>query len=174
MGGRGSSSGKADNKAVGGISRDLQKHFDKENARVEQFMSGRAKPHSSIEMENGQILERYTTKQLIDYLKDAKNSGGLSADEQYAVLYSNGEIKVYNSEDDISKIKLSGIRGIINENESTSAYAGTGVKIENYNQIYVGEKWTRYGTNKDEDDWRMDFSQEYVDSLKKKAINKYQ
>ena len=157
MGGRGSSSGKADNKAVGGISRDLQKHFDKENARVEQFMSGRAKSYSSIEMENGQIIERYPMPQMVDLMKEVKANGTVWEDDQIAILYSNGKVAIYGEGDDVSKMKMSGIRGVIYENSATNAYAGTGVKIENYNQIYAGEKWTRYGTNKDEDDWRMDF-----------------
>lgn len=154
MGGRGSSSGKA---GSGGISRDLQKHFDKENARIEQFMSGRAKSFSSIEMENGQILERYPMSQMVDLMKEVKANGTVWEDDQIAILYSNGEVAIYGEGDDVSKMKMSGIRGVIYENSATSAYAGTGVKIENYNQIYAGKKWTRYGTSEDEDDWRMDF-----------------
>ena len=76
--GRGSSKAGGGGKGgSGGISRDLQKHFDKENARIEQFMSSRAKSSSSIEMENGQILERYTMSQMVDIMKDVKANGAV-------------------------------------------------------------------------------------------------
>lgn len=149
----------------GTISPALQKHFNKENTRVEEFMSGRASSKSggSITMDNGQILERYTMKEMLDILKETKDNGTVWADDGFSILYSNGDMKFYSSGDDIRKVKTSGIQGIIYENGSTTAYSGTGVKIENLNQTEAGAKLTRYGTNKYEDDWRMDFEDKYYD-----------
>lgn len=155
--------------SANGISPSLQKHFDKENARVEKFMSGKAsdKAGGSITMNNGQILERYTMKSMLDVLKETKDNGNVWEDDSFAILYKNGDIKAYVGGDDISKAKTSNIQGIIYENGSTTAYAGTGVKIENLNQTEAGAKLTRYGTSKYEDDWRMDFEDVYYHNRRK-------
>ena len=149
MGGRGSSSGGF--KINGG----LQQHFKKENARVADFM---AKKEGSIEMDNGQILEKYTMKDMkYTILQETKDNGYMWADDAVAILYKDGSIAYYGEGDDTSKMKLSNIKGVIYENASTSAYSGTGVVIENYNETAAGEKGTPYGKSKLEDDWRIDF-----------------
>lgn len=144
---------------------NLEKHFERENARVEEFMSGKASSKSggSIEMDNGQILERYTNKEMLDILKESKENGTLFEDDSFAILYNDGNMKFYTGGDDISKVKTTGIQGVIYENGSTTAYSGKGVKIENLNQTEAGAKLTRYGTSKYEDDWRMDFTNEHYD-----------
>lgn len=153
--------------ASSGISRSLQAHFDKENARVAELM---AKPEGSITMDNGQILEKYKIKELKDIIKDTidYNDGVIFEDDQIAILYNDGKVKVYGSGDDISRYKKTGIKGIIYENGSTSGYAGKGVKIENLNETEAYEMLKRqgkdlkyayknYGTDKAYDDWRIDF-----------------
>jgi hypothetical protein len=132
-------------------------------------MSGKANSKSggSLEMDNGQILERYTMKEMLDVLKETKDNGNVWNDDSFAILYKDGNMSFYSGGDDISKAKTTGIQGIIYENGSTIAYSGTGVKIENLNQTEAGAKLTRYGTSKQEDDWRMDFEDEYYKNRRK-------
>lgn len=118
-------------------------------------------------MDNGQILERYTMKEMLDVLKETKDNGNVWNDDSFAILYKDGNMSFYSGGDDISKAKTTGIQGIIYENGSTIAYSGTGVKIENLNQTEAGAKLTRYGTSKQEDDWRMDFEDEYYKNRRK-------
>jgi len=70
-------------------------------------------------------------------------------DDAIVIRYTNGEVKYYGEGDDTSKIKLSNISGVIYENANTSAYAGKGVKIENYDEMF--DNWGG-------DDWRLDFT----------------
>ena len=141
------------------ISPKLRQHFDKENKKVADLMSGKCpKRGKSVDMANGQILERYSMGEMKSLvLKWAKEAGDVGTDCTVSILYRNGDIKTYGEGDDASKMKLSDIKGVIYDNASTIGYAGTGVKIENYNETLAGEKMTRYGTDEDEDDWRMDF-----------------
>lgn len=141
------------------ISPKLREHFDKENKKVADMMKGKCPASGrSVEMANGQILERYSMAEMKSYiLKEAKSAGRLSSDEAISILYRNGDIASYIEGDDTSKMKLTDIKGVIYDNASTSAYSGAGVKIENYNETLAGEKMTRYGTDEDEDDWRIDF-----------------
>ena len=136
------------------ISASLQRHFDKENARVADLMKKR---EGSIIMDNGQILEKGTLKEFQSSLREAKANGELWSDYAYDILYNDGTQAHYTGGDDISKVKLTGIQAVIEDNGSTLAYAGKGVKIENLNQTEAFAKMTRYGTGKHEDDWRMDF-----------------
>ena len=147
MGGRGASSGK------GGGGNALQKHFDKENARIEKFLDG--KPGDSIVMENGQILEHDSLKGMINTtLKEFKENGYIPEDFMVSILYKDGSTKIYGAGDDADKMKLSNIHGVIFDNPMTSAYAGKGVKIENYKEKYPDDYPDSKGY---EDDWRIDF-----------------
>ena len=140
------------------ISPKLKKHFESENKKVSDMMKGKVGTGKSVEMANGQILERYAMDEMKNMiLQEAKDNGEMWSDSSVAILYRNGDVKVYSEGDDTSKMKTSNIKGVIFDNGSTSAYAGTGVKIENYNETLAGEKGTRYGTDEDEDDWRIDF-----------------
>lgn len=152
MGGRGA------NSASGGISAGLQRHFEKENKKISELMSGKVGNGKSVEMDNGQILERYSMDEMKNLvLKEYKKNGYMDDDDSVAILYKDGNIAVYGGGDDTSKMKLSNIKGVIYENANTSSYSGTGIVIENYNEILAGEKGTRYGKGKDEDDWRINF-----------------
>ena len=164
---KGSRGGRAGSKSTTrAISPFLQRHFDKENARVDAFMSGRVDSRgASITMDNGQILERYSLREMTDILKEQKDNGSVFEDDAFAILYRDGDVKAYVGGDDLSKAKTTGIKGIIYENGSTTGYAGTGVKIENLNETEAFAKLTRYGTSKTEDDWRMDFEDIYYKNV---------
>lgn len=116
-----------------------------------------SKRHGSITMDNGQILEKDTLKGMMMNLRDVKAHGTLYEDFAYDILYADGKQAHYVGGDDTSKMKLTGIQAVIEDNGSTLVYAGKGVKIENLNQTEAFAKMTRYGTSKYEDDWRMDF-----------------
>ena len=132
----------------------LQRHFNKENARVADLMASRG---GSLTMDNGQILEKYSLKEMQSSLREAKQNGELWSDYAYDILYKDGTQAHYTGGDDMSKVKLTGIQAVIEDNGSTLAYAGKGVTIENLNQTEAFARLTRYGTSKYEDDWRMDF-----------------
>jgi len=146
MGGRGASSSSG-----GGGS--LQSHFDAENKRIAEFMQGSRS--GSIEMENGQTLERYTLDYMKNYiLKDAKSGGVMWEDDQISILYKDGKIESYIEGDDTSGMKLSNIEGVIYSNSATTAYAGKGVEIVNYKELFPKDYPHEKGY---EDDWRIDF-----------------
>ena len=147
MGGRGASSGTG--KAV-----SLAEHFAKENARMEKFLEGRG--DGSIEMDSGQIIERYTMEYMKNsVLKEFKENEFMPADNGVSIRYKNGNIEAYTEGDDTSKMKLSNIDGVIFENDSTTAYAGRGIKAMNYKELYPKEYPDEKGY---EDDWRLDFT----------------
>lgn len=130
----------------------LKEHFEKENKKVQELMDKRS---GSIEMENGQILEKYTMKEMIQMiLKDAKEQGVQYEDSFISIQYTDGSTAFYGEGDDTSKMKLANINGVIWDNPMTTAYSGKGVEIVNYKELdpknYPDEKGY-------EDDWRMDF-----------------
>ena len=132
----------------------LEQHFAKENARIDEFMSGRSS--GSIEMENGQIIEHYTMdymKKMI--LKEFKDMGEMPADNAVSIRYNDGSIEAFTEGDDTSNMKLSNISGIIFDNDMTTAYAGRGIKVMNYKELYPNEYPDEKGY---EDDWRLDFT----------------
>ena len=124
----------------------LQRHFEKENARIEAFLQGR---DGSITMENGQIIERYTQKEMVSILRDFKDNGYMYEDDAIDIMYKDGTYRGYRGGDDTSKMKLSNIHTVIYSNGNTDAFSGGNIKIENYYENYEG--WS-------EDDWRLDFA----------------
>lgn len=148
MGGRGASSG------AGGNS--LQKHFESENARIQAFMDKKIGENGdSIEMSNGQILEHYTMKDMKNnILKEFKGNGSMYEDDAVSILYKDGSVQTYVGGDDTGDMKLTNIKGVIYDNANTSAYAGDGIKIENYKELFPSDYPDEKGY---EDDWRIDF-----------------
>lgn len=144
FGGRGTTS------ASGQEAIKLQQHFEKENARIEEFLQGRA---GSITMENGDILERYTQKEMLSILRDLKDNSVMDDDIAIDIMYKDGTYKGYRGGDDTSKMKLSNIDTVIYNNDATQGFSGKNIKIENYREIY--ENWG------DDDDWRIDFAKYY-------------
>ena len=142
--------------STGGGGGGIQEHFAKENARIAEFVKGNAgKTGKSIEMGNGQILERYPMDEMKSFvLQEAKENGVMWEDDSIAILYKDGSHSVYGGGDDTADMKMSNIKGVIYSNPNTLAYAGSGVVIQNYNEIYDD---SYYGHDPDNDDWRMDF-----------------
>ena len=128
----------------------LKRHFEKENARIEEFLQGRA---DYITMDNGQVIERYTQKEMLSLLRDFKDNGVMFDDDAVDIMYKDGTYKGYRGGDDTSKMKLSNIDTIIYANGSTDGFSGKNIKIENYREIY--DNWG------EDDDWRLDFETYY-------------
>lgn len=147
FGGRGASG------LSGAAGNTLQAHFDKENAKVDEFMNSRKS--GSITMDNGQILEKYTMDEMKLVIKEAKDAREMWQDDAIAIRYNNGDIASYVEGDDTSNIKLTGISGVIYNNSNTTAYSGKGVEIVNYKELYPKDYPDSKGYD---DDWRMDFT----------------
>ncbi len=131
--------------------KQLDEHFAEENKRVAALMKKRS---GSVEMKNGQILEKYTMDEMKrDILKDAKEAKVLYDDNFIAIQYTDGRVAIYSERDDTSKMQLSNIYGVIWDNGNTEAYAGHGVEIVNYRERYRDE----YIKKGYEDDWRLEF-----------------
>lgn len=136
------------------LNNPLKDHFAKENKKVEDFMSGKVRGIKSITMKNGQMLERYPMKDMLFTVKEFKDNGELPGDNAIAIYYNDGTIGSWIEGDDLKDMKLRDIYGIIWGNESTQAYAGNGIKIENYKELFPKD----YPDDKGyEDDWRIDF-----------------
>lgn len=127
----------------------LQRHFEKENARIEAFLQGR---EGSITMANGEIIERYTQKEMISILREFKENGVMWEDDAVDIMYKDGTYVGYRGGDDTSKMKLSYIDTIIYTNDNTQGFSGKNIKIENYHEKYDDTY---------EDDWRIDFETYY-------------
>lgn len=136
------------------LNNPLKAHFAKENKKVEDFMSGQVRRIKSITMENGQMLERYSMKDMLFTAKDFKDNDEMPSDNQISIYYNDGTIKSWIEGDDLKDMKLRDIYGIIWDNESTQAYAGNGIKIENYKELYPKDYPDDRGY---EDDWRINF-----------------
>ena len=113
----------------------LQRHFEKENARIEAFLQGR---EGSITMENGDIIERYTQKEMLSILRDFKDNGVMDDDMAIDIMYKDGTYKGYRGGDDTSKMKLSNIDTVIYNNDATQGFSGKNIKVENYYELYEG------------------------------------
>lgn len=150
------------------VSPELAKHFDEENAKMNSFLKHpkfNEHGYASITMDNGQIFETMTKSNLINYIKDInfdaveddEGNRYLPPDMSVAISYSDGKTLILGDSDPIpgGRIKTRGITGYVEDNGSTTTIYGD-VKVENYNDTLAGEKMTRYGKDKDEDDWRAD------------------
>ena len=158
MGGRGSSG-----KKYGGgqkISGGLQKHFDAENKKLEEFLNSNDYDHGykSVQMDNGQIIESYNAEGLKKHVKDLRSDMGDYVDEDTSIWveYKNGTKRIFGSGDSTKGLNSTGIKNYIENNANTTVVYGKGVKVVNYNQKYAKQKWTDYGINKYSDDWRAE------------------
>lgn len=138
--------------------------FAKENLRVKDFMKQET---GQIQMANGQVLEKNTLKDLKWQVQEFKQNGTMPEDFAVSMRYSNGDIVSYVEGDDTSKMRFSDVTGIILDNPGTLAYAGSGVEIVNYKELYP-EQYKIH-----EDDWRMQFKEKKkkYDDYDKKAID---
>ena len=151
-----------------GIPSDIQQQVNSEQAQIEAFMKKKIPERGWIQEDIGdQTFERETMAKMKQEMKDAISSDALSDDNVYDILYSDG--KVVRANDVVAsggKVKMSGISGIINSNEETTAFAG---KVKLHSQLYEDAKeylsdirkkgksrWAEpdasYGS-----DWRADF-----------------
>lgn len=126
---------------------ELSQHYASENQKINNFLN--KKSSGSIEMENGQIIEHYSIKDMKAVVNEFKANGVMPEDNQVAIRYNDGTVKVYGEGDDLSDLDLRNVSGIIWGNENTNAYAGKGIKAQNYGEINGGD-WG--------DDWRLDFT----------------
>ena len=122
-------------------------HYKSENSRVNDFLNSRNS--GSIQMENGQIIEHYSIKDMRSIVNEIKSNAIVPEDNSIAIRYNDGNVKVYSEGDDANNINLNNVSGIIWDNGSTTAYAGKGIKIENYDEL--NDDWGG-------DDWRVDFT----------------
>ena len=137
------------------LNNPLKAHFEKENARIKDFMSGNVKSAKQITMENGQVLERNTMKDMIEWVKGFKDyDDAMPSDNQVSIFYNDGTIKSWIDGDNLKDMKLKDIQAIIWDNESMQSYAGKGVKIVNFKELYPKDYPDAKGY---EDDWRIDF-----------------
>lgn len=121
--------------------------------KVKEFTSKRlTKGYECLELETGEnhyrIIERYSLsemkKALKDYICDNEYVG---EDEEICITYKDGTFLYVEETKDI---KFTNIKGVIFENAETSAYAGKGIEVVDYNDIY--EDWGWGG-----EDWRLEF-----------------
>lgn len=137
------------------LNNPLKEHFEKENKRIEDFMSGQVRGTKQITMKNGQMLERYSMKDMLTWVKGFKDYGNnMPEDNAVSIYYNDGTIKSWIEGDDLKDMKLKGIYGVIWDNESTMGYAGNGIKIVNLKELYPKDYPDSKGY---EDDWRIDF-----------------
>lgn len=110
-----------------GIPADIRAQIDAERAQVEAFLK------KKIPAERGwfgedigdQSFERETLARAKRDLKDAMADGVLSDDDVWDIQYTGGRVERVNwLLQKGQKVKLSGIRAIINSNESTTMFAG--------------------------------------------------
>ena len=136
-----------------GSGSSLQSHFESENNRIKEFMNNNKNEYESIQMSNGQVIEKYSMQDLKDMLKDVKKGYTTLTDESYFITYNNGSTLSVNEETDLKQIKLTGIKSIIYEGSETIGYAGKGVNIVNYKEKYPKDYPHSKGY---EDDWRIE------------------
>ena len=121
--------------------------------KVKEFTSKKlTKDYDCLELETEygtRIIERFSLKEmkksLKDYISDNKEVD-FSNGDAICIKYKDGTFLYVEETKDI---KFSNIEGVIFENAETSSYAGKGVEIVNYNDIY--DDWVF-------EDWRVEFA----------------
>lgn len=101
----------------------IKENQDKLNKLIESNKEG------SVELPNGQIFEKYSQKYMKNILKEIKANGGMTDSEAVVIRYKDGSEAYYTGGDDTDSMKLTNIDSVIYENESTSAFSGSGIDI---------------------------------------------
>lgn len=92
------------------------------------------------------IIEHYSLKSMKQLLKDyISENEYVSEDDSICIKYKDGTFLYVEKTKDI---KFTNIEGVIFDNPETTAYAGEGIEIVDYNQLY--EDWGG-------EDWRVEF-----------------
>ena len=87
-----------------------------------------SKKEGSVELDNGQIIEKYSMKYMKDnILKDYKNQGYMPDDDYIYIKYKDGTDARYGAGDDTSNMKLTNIESVFYYNEATDAFAGDNI-----------------------------------------------
>lgn len=109
-----------------GIPADIRVQIDAERAQVEAFLKKKIPERGWFGEDIGdQSFERETLARAKRDLKEAIEDGALSDDDVWDIQYTDGRVERVNwLLQKGQKVKLSGIRAIINSNESTTMFAG--------------------------------------------------
>lgn len=119
--------------------------------KVKEFTSNKTvkKYHClELETENGiRIIERHPMKEMKGYLKEYFSNEYVDDMDEDAIyiMYKDG---TFLNVEETKGVKLTNIKGVIFENSATTAYAGEGIEIVDYNELY--EDWGG-------EDWRVEF-----------------
>lgn len=151
-----------------GIPADIQAQVDAEQAQIDAFMKAKIPERGWLQEDIGdQTFERETLSRMKKEMKEAIDYDALNDDNVYDIQYNDGKVIRANWEVAAGrKVKMTGIKAIINSNEETTAFAG---KVKIYSQLhedakeYLSEikkngrsRWREpdkdYGS-----DWRVDF-----------------
>ena len=120
--------------------------------RVNEFMSKETvKKYKCLELEteNGlRYIERFPLKEMKKMIKEyADDNGYTDENDSLTIKYKDGTIKNIIW---LAEVKYEDIEGVIFDNEATTAIAGKGVEIVNYDDLY--ENWGG-------EDWRAEFAE---------------
>lgn len=151
-----------------GIPADIQAQVDAEQAQIDAFMKAKIPERGWMQEDIGdQTFERETLSRMKREMKEAIDDDALNDDNVYDIQYNDGRVIRANWEVSAGrKVKMTGIKAIINSNEETTAFAG---KVKIYSQLHEDAKeylsdikkngrsrWREpdkdYGS-----DWRVDF-----------------
>ena len=151
-----------------GIPADIQAQVDAEQAQIDAFMKAKIPERGWLQEDIGdQTFERETLSRMKKEMKEAIDYDALNDDNVYDIQYNDGRVIRANWEVAAGrKVKMTGIKAIINSNEETTAFAG---KVRMYSQLHEDAKeylsdikkngrsrWREpdkdYGS-----DWRVDF-----------------
>lgn len=120
--------------------------------RVNEFMSKETvKKYKCLELEteNGlRYIERFPLKEMKKMIKEyADDNGYTDENDSLTIKYKDGTIKNITW---LAEVKYEDIEGVIFDNEATTAIAGKGVEIVNYDDLYENWGW---------EDWRAEFAE---------------
>lgn len=151
-----------------GIPADIQAQVDAEQAQIDAFMKSKIPERGWLQEDIGdQTFERETLSRMKKEMKEAIDYDALNDDNVYDIQYNDGRVIRANWEVAAGrKVKMTGIKAIINSNEETTAFAG---KVKIHSQLHEDAKeylsdikkngrsrWREpdkdYGS-----DWRVDF-----------------
>lgn len=109
-----------------GIPADIQAQIDAERGQIEAFLKKKIPERGWFGEDIGdQSFERETLARAKKDLKDAMSDGVLSDDDVWDIQYTDGTVERVNWVlQEGRKVRMTGIRAIINSNESTTMFAG--------------------------------------------------
>ena len=108
-----------------GIPDEIQQQLEQERKEINEFLKRKIPERGWIDEDiGGQIFERETLKRAKYDLKNAID-GGMSDDDVWDIVYNDGTyVRANEVLQSGKKVKMTGIKSIINENENTTMFAG--------------------------------------------------